>query len=361
MWPKGVSILIDTVPFAEVVIFPRRYSPRWDQFANYASRALGLIRRTHIFDDLWFLVVGLRKSVSTTLWTLCLLSVCSYVVSVTIRHVVSDNPVLVHRWPEYNLYVGSVHQTILTVIQVITLDAWASDIARPVMDLGQPGMPVILVMSIVVLGMGLLHFILGFMIERVSTIKDLWELKYGGRLLDAEFQIHELLNKEIWKIRNADDGRIPVDKFETLLRTPSPGRKLKLLGITIEEAISLFEALDVENNLAVPFATLTEGLRRLRSIALGQDVVSLTSFAVKKKLHAEMCLEKVRYMTGKVDRVQRCLDTMGAKLLKEAELRQYFKTREAEVSRQGISRAGVLGMIRHTGTAFPPVVNYGED
>ena len=34
-------------------------------------------------------------------------------------------------WPQWEPYVGEVHKSMLTVIQVITFDSWATDIVRP--------------------------------------------------------------------------------------------------------------------------------------------------------------------------------------------------------------------------------------
>merc|ERR1719259_1155475 len=99
-------------------------------------RLVRLIRRYKFLEELRLVVEGMQESAQTLLWTVLLTTVFIYICAVLLTkqighntEVYGDYRKLSGGWDHEELF-GTVGRSMYTLLQAMTLDSWASKIAR---------------------------------------------------------------------------------------------------------------------------------------------------------------------------------------------------------------------------------------
>ena len=80
---------------------------------------------------LWFMIQGLLDSFKAVTFVATLAAVALYVFGVSLTSVVATDPLVLNYWPTAKFYFGTIGQSMMTMLQVATLDSWAGLVARP--------------------------------------------------------------------------------------------------------------------------------------------------------------------------------------------------------------------------------------
>ena len=80
---------------------------------------------------LWFMIQGLLDSFRAVAFVASIAAVALYIFAVSMTSVVATDPIVLNFWPAAKFYFGTIGQSMMTMLQVATLDRWAGLVARP--------------------------------------------------------------------------------------------------------------------------------------------------------------------------------------------------------------------------------------
>jgi len=225
-------------------------------------RLLRLIRLMKLFKNLWLIIVGFRESLSTLFWVLMLLSVVVYVFAIFLRLTLScseQHP----RWLECDDYFGSMPKAMYTLFQIITLESWSQEFARPIVK-QQPIFFVFFMFFLFLTTFGILNIIVGVIVENtLNAAKQNMELQ--------ERRLQRQLRQELESIRilfeDADcdgSGTLEEHEFVQILADEAVKNTLTRMEVPVDDPTTLFEILDPQGNGSISFPIFAQGVLRVK-------------------------------------------------------------------------------------------------
>jgi voltage-gated sodium channel len=323
-------------------------------------RALRLMRLARnikglkVFYGLWMVLQGMLDSLRTLIWVAVLVVMLLYTVAVILTSVASSHPYLDERWRYYDQYVGSVLTSFWTVIQVVTLDNWATDIGRPLGE-ASPFCLFLVILTIVIITFGTMNIVISVMVERMQTIA-LQSQEMTAKVLEqTENDLLASLAEDLRDAASDDTGEVTKDQFKSIIReNPLIKYKLRLLGIQGEEASSIFDIMDADHSGSVSPAEFVAGLNKLKGVASGQDLVQLICFAQKQCLRADTFVERLREMSKRADLIQERMNNVGKGMTGELSSRNASDHRNDVVWEGAAIRQNFIGLLdKHRQIHFP--------
>ncbi|CAE6936414.1 SCN10A [Symbiodinium natans] len=225
-------------------------------------RLLRLIRLMRLFKNLWLIIVGFRESLSTLFWVLMLLSVVVYVFAIFLRLTLScseQHP----RWLECDDYFGSMPKAMYTLFQIITLESWSQEFARPIVK-QQPIFFLFFMFFLFLTTFGILNIIVGVIVENtLNAAKQNMELQ--------ERRLQRQLRQELESIRilfeDADfdgSGTLEKHEFVQILTDETVRNTLTRMEVPVDDPGALFEILDPQGTGSISFPTFAQGVLRVK-------------------------------------------------------------------------------------------------
>ncbi|CAE7213027.1 Scn10a [Symbiodinium sp. CCMP2456] len=225
-------------------------------------RLLRLIRLMKLFKNLWLIIVGFRESLSTLFWVLMLLSVVVYVFAIFLRLTLScseQHP----RWLECDDYFGSMPKAMYTLFQIITLESWSQEFARPIVK-QQPIFFIFFMFFLFLTTFGILNIIVGVIVENtLNAAKQNMELQ--------ERRLQRQLRQELESIRilfeDADcdgSGTLEEHEFVQILADEAVKNTLTRMEVPVDDPTTLFEILDPQGNGSISFPIFAQGVLRVK-------------------------------------------------------------------------------------------------
>jgi Ca2+-binding EF-hand superfamily protein len=276
-------------------------------------RVVRSIKGLKIVAGLWLIVQGILDSIRTVFWVTLVAIVSIYCFAVALCTLAGHEESIKERWPLADIYVGSVGKSMMTVMQVITLDSWTEDIARPLLEVS-PVTLAILMLAVVWLTFGTLNILVAVMVERISSISQDSKLASQKVLEKTENTLLRSIAMEFDSFDTEGRGQLDFSAFRKMIRTKSLSNKLGLLGIQVDEAEGLFDLMDVDRSGTVTPGEFIAGLQKLKGSAKGQDVVQLICFAQKQVLRATRFVERLEELNYSADKIQERLNIVGRSL-----------------------------------------------
>jgi len=302
------------------------------------------IRGIRMFRELWMIVQGLLDSLRTMGWIALLLLMIVYCLSVTITTTVGHSEYVREHWRDSQKYVGTIYRTMWTIIQVITFDNWATDIARPMSEVS-PITTWVMLGIITICTFGVLNVIIAVMVERTLTIAKENRDIIGGVLEKTEKELLKSMADDFFALDADGSGELDYEEFQKLIRTPSFGFKLRLLGVFEDEAESLFELMDADSSGTVSPEEFCGGLSKIKGPAKGQDLVQLITFAQKQCSRASRFCTRIAKLNTKADEIQARLHNIGKGMTHELHDRKQASNRKDDVWRMAAERQTVIGKL----------------
>lgn len=289
-------------------------------------RIVRSIKGLKIVAGLWLIIQGILESMKTVLWVTAAAVLGIYCFGVALTTLVGHDPVIREWWFNADMYVGSVGKSMMTILQVMTLDSWAEDIARPLLEIS-PASLAILLLAIVCLTFGTLNVLVAVMVHCVSAISLDSKMTSQKVVEKIEATLLESIAKEFEKYDKDQSGELEYGEFRKMIRTKEMVTKLHLLGIQVSEAEGLFDLMDVDTSGTVTPGELIAGLQKLKGNAKGQDVVQLICFAQKQVLRATRFVERLEDLNYNADKIQERLNRIGRSLSSEMDERSAAEVR----------------------------------
>jgi len=314
------------------------------------------IRGIKLLSGLWLVIQGLLDSYRTVLWVAFAMWVFLFCFGAAVCVLGGQDYFAFEFWHMGHMYVGSVLRSMLTMLQVATFDGWSDDVARPLFQVAPMATPV-LFLCIFVVSFGTLNILVAVMVERISVIT----ADSRDRAEQARLRMEAILLESVVEELRANDrdgsGDLSQKEFKKLIRIPSLVKKLGLLGISVEEAESLFEIMDVNHCGSVTPEEFIAGLQKVKGPAKGQDMVQLICYAQRQVLRATQYVQRMRFLNMQVDAVQERLNVAGVQLQYESSDQQKASGRNDEVTMQAAQRQLLLIQLDAVRQTTYPVVD----
>eukprot|EP00930_Biecheleria_cincta_P052918 TRINITY_DN38226_c0_g1_i1.p1 TRINITY_DN38226_c0_g1~~TRINITY_DN38226_c0_g1_i1.p1 ORF type:complete len:477 (-),score=93.35 TRINITY_DN38226_c0_g1_i1:13-1443(-) len=279
-------------------------------------RVVRSIKGLKIVAGLWLIIQGILDSIRTVFWVTLAAIILIYCFAVALTTLAGHEQSVKDQWHLADIYVGSVGKSMMTIMQVITLDSWTEDIARPLLDIA-PITLVVIMMAIVCLTFGTLNILVAVMVERIASISQDSKVTSQKVLEKTENTLLRSIASEFETFDKDGNGQLDFFEFRKMIRTKSLGHKLGLLGVQVDEAEGLFDLMDVDKSGTVTPGEFISGLQKLKGFAKGQDVVQLICFAQKQVLRATRFVERLEDLNYSADKIQERLNIVGRGLSSE--------------------------------------------
>lgn len=219
------------------------------------------------------MILSIGSSFRHLFWTIVLLLIMLYVISVYICQLISDrghdDPSIMIEEPMLQVYFGSLPRSFLSLYQAMTGGVDWNQLLPPLEKgaLSNPYISIGFSMYIAFAVLAMLNVVTGVFVESAL------ETANADRDLELSKQVREL-----FKLTASDDGKICWDDFLRELNDPTMINILKAIHIDKQEARALFLLLDTNESGTIEAEEFTQGCLRLRGPATAIDLATLMYF-----------------------------------------------------------------------------------
>lgn len=248
-------------------------------------RIIRLVRLLRFIQELRTMVCSIANSFRSLCWTIVLLMLMVYVVSVCLTQLIADhgqgNPDIFSEDKLLQEHYSSLFRSVLSLFQAITGGVDWNELLAPLMLHIHPMIAVVFSFYICFAVLAMMNVITGVFVESALTAAK------ADREGDLLAQLHTLF----LKIDVDRSGVISWDEFACQLDNPHMETYFKALDIDSSEAYGLFALLDVNNCGEVSVEEFVLGCLRLRGTAQAIDLATLTYFnkrmSTRWRVHAQ--------------------------------------------------------------------------
>lgn len=322
-------------------------------------RVARVIKGLVVVNSLWALMQGMLESLKTLFWIAVVFSGITYCLAVALTTLVALDPETQEMWPEYRTYCGSVLRSFWTLVQVITLDSWAEDIARPI-SLTVPSALIVIFLAIIICNFGLLNLIIGTVVQRVLVMTEEKRNATTEALKDVENLVLEDIETDFRIADTSGDGELDQEEFLELLKTPSFLTKLNLLRIRFDEAESMFELIDADGSGTINDDEFKNGLAQLKGEAQGTALVNLINQAQKNSADCARYVEQLARLNERVKTLQERVESVGAVCTEELRNRNTASVRTEQVWQRAHERVELLEQFERDRLLSFPAKDFGR-
>jgi len=271
------------------------------------TRLYRLIKRYPRLDELRLLLQTLKESLQTLVWTVVLLIVVLYIAAVILtqqigqnREVYGDYRKLSGGWDHEELF-GTVARSMFTLMQILTLDNWLSDIVRHVM-VNQWYMLAFFILFLLVTTYGIMNILVSVIVEQTLAASMLNKKRLKVREERAQKQELDSI-KEIFLISDTDGSNsLDIDEFLAAVENPEVEWRMKMLELPIEETKKLFMVIDGDGTQCLTYTDFINGCAKLKGQAQSKDMLAVMaqadSLAQKMDRMADALAESERMVAG---------------------------------------------------------------
>jgi len=224
------------------------------------------------FKEMWALLKGLVDSTETLAWTyvmICLLLYFFAIMATTLigkQDAFRDNDMVQE-------YFGDVPKSMLTLFQVMTLDAWSS-LCRPIMNGPQVWIGLFFIIFITIAQFVLMNLITAVIVENAFSDSKTEDQELALRLArQKEKELDEL--RVIFKDLDEDgSGMLSREELFRAAKKRRVRQKLRAIDILPKDVDELWEILD-DGDGELSSEEFINGLQRLRGEAKAKDILRL--------------------------------------------------------------------------------------
>jgi len=278
-------------------------------------RLVRIVKILKVFRQLTMLVLGLSHALRTLFWIAIVLFVVLYTFAIFCVLIIGQNdeeynPYFLKSakqhgvgW-DHEVYFGTIWRSMFTLFQICTLDKWAEDVARHVMEV-QPGMVWFFLGFVLLAAYGLLNLVVGIIVESTLSM--------------SKFNTERVIKKKqndrktaVMHIRNAfetmdDDasGTLTLAELKSALENPEISTRLKMIDFPVDEPERIFMLLDVDCQGELDIDTFVKGCVRLSGQAASKDIIELLVWVDtlgKQLTGLEDKILLIQERTGELDR-----------------------------------------------------------
>jgi len=191
------------------------------------------------------LIQAVMHSLKSVVWVALLLLIVLYVCGVLCTNLFGRNASLVRDVPLVADWWGTVPLSMGSLFQVITMDSWTSQIARP-MGLAQPWTWLFMVFFMLLIGLGFLNLLAAIFVDSLLEMKEVGARETIAIKTNQEKLAHANLERLFRALDTSKSGSVNTDEMRlllTTLRDPKWTMMLKEIEISpesVEDAVTRF-------------------------------------------------------------------------------------------------------------------------
>jgi len=251
-------------------------------------RVMRLVRILRLIRELRMLVTSISSSLKSLGWTILLLILLIYTVSLYLTQMVTER-IMTHNPDIYNehidnlnLFYGSVLRTMLSLFESVSGGVDWDVLVRPLSEEISPLVAVVLTLYIAFTTLAMLNVVTGVFVESV--------------LLSAKMDKDHMLvsnARELFKAVHGD--AMSLEFFESKVDTKEMQEFFRGIDVDPSEARGIFRLLDIDNDGEVDAEEFLSGCIRLRGPAKALETATLIHEV--RKLH-DRCADVTPWSAG---------------------------------------------------------------
>lgn len=236
-------------------------------------RVLRLVRLLRFVQELRTLVCSIGSSFRSLCWTLVLLFLMIYVVSVCLTQLVADSgaedpSIVLDESTMVHYYYGTLMRSVLSLFQAITGGVDWDDLVLPLTTHIHPVLSVVFTLYIAFAVLAMMNVVTGVFVESAL---------YAAKA-DKEDELVSTVRNMFVHTDVDNSGSICWEEFAEQLDSPQMSRYFKALDIDVSDARGLFTLLDADESGEVNAEEFLDGCLRLRGPAKAIDLATLMYF-----------------------------------------------------------------------------------
>jgi len=246
-----------------------------------------LARNKTALHELWMVLAGLARASRSVAWLALVLLVTFYAVGNCVMSMLSTGS---HDGDLYcssvgerlrclgrDEYFGSTVRSILTLLQIATMDGWASRVVRQVMD-SQPEVAVLLTVFVVVIGYGLFNVVVALMVwSTVDLARSHTDHNTHRIATENKRTIALLYDYFMVTLPHNRRGVMYLHELQAAMDAPQVAHAFEQLDLPISDINELFRYLDKTNQGFISLDELVEGCLALKRPASRVDMMRFTA------------------------------------------------------------------------------------
>lgn len=272
-------------------------------------RLVRVIQNTKWLKELQLVLRGFVGAIIILAWALGLILFVFYIFSIWTTTLIGHNPdynnleKIVNEWDTQD-YFGTIGRSMYTLLQMLTLDTWASDILRPVFT-QQWYLIACFVPFTMVTTYGIMNVILSVIIEQTvsasrNNAKRVKAREEGNAAATNEIlkEVYMLADVELTEALTLRDFK-KASEFDTEVVW-----RLRQLELMPEEVARLFQVIDGDGSRSLSMKEFVDGCTKLKGIARSKDLLSLQHQADAMAKQMDELGKQLRYsekMLGLLD------------------------------------------------------------
>jgi len=235
-------------------------------------RIIRLVRLLRFISELRTMVCSIAISFRSLCWTLVLLLLLMFTVSMYLMQLIADegmaNPDLFSREPALEEFFGSLWRCVLTLFQAMTGGVDWNVLIVPLVDRISPLLAFVFSFYIAFAVLAMMNVITGVFVESaLLTAKE-----------DKEAHLLNHVRVLFDKTDSDRSGTISWEEFSIKLSDPNMIKYFKVLDIDMSEARGLFTLLDTDDSGEINAEEFVMGCLRLRGPAKAIDLATMMYF-----------------------------------------------------------------------------------
>jgi len=287
-WPNIIYIVIAFCVFLDCAIFHPLGIYSYLRMVSLL-RVLGLIglRRTfaqlHMLEELSGVLDGLMTTAGAIFWVLVLCFFFLYMSSVFVTEQIGHNLDYVDYrkisggWDNEELF-GTIGRSMFTLLQMMTLDSWSSQVARHVINM-QWEMGIFFIIFLVLSTYGLLNIVISIIVEHMLQAAAKNDRKARARLDSTRKQELDSI-KEVFVLSDRDgSGEVDLHEFLEAVKNPEVQWRMRALGLPLMGAAKLFAVIDGDGSRTLTITEFINGCKKLKGTAQSKDLLVIQAQA----------------------------------------------------------------------------------
>eukprot|EP00927_Polykrikos_kofoidii_P078267 TRINITY_DN75114_c0_g1_i1.p1 TRINITY_DN75114_c0_g1~~TRINITY_DN75114_c0_g1_i1.p1 ORF type:complete len:449 (-),score=73.06 TRINITY_DN75114_c0_g1_i1:79-1353(-) len=254
--------------------------------------------------DLWLVLTSLSRSISALLWLAVILFFVLYSCGTIFTALVSpDDPTI-----DAHEYFGSVTRSCLTLLQLVTLDGWASSVVRPLMG-SNFFAGVLLLLFVIATGYGLMSIAVGVLVFSTASLARGHSDHASHKAIKADEEIISSLRDFFEATLMIEDKDVLVLRdFQDALQLPQILLAFRRLELPVSDLTELFKHLDRRRVDAITLDEFSNGLLNLKRPASRFDVACLTANIGGSATFVTRLEKRTQNLGGELEAVSKCLN-----------------------------------------------------
>lgn len=292
LWPLSAArpmniydFVIVTLAVVDIWIL-RRVTWLWRVSIARSVRLLRIYRVAQHFPvlhDLWLVLTGLARAGKSLVWLGLLVAGVLFSCGGAFRGLLGTVEAQVCEGGpgmdciDQHEFFGSVSRAALTLLQLATLDNWASHVVRPLMNTS-PGQALLLVAFVLATAYALLSVAVGLLVYSTVSLARSHEAHADhAHKQEAQTHIKFMVKYLNTSLLIADRTTIDLKEMSDAMSNPKFFQAFKELELPVESANELFKHLDGNEAGEISMHAFETGLLKMKSSSSRFDVAILTA------------------------------------------------------------------------------------